>query len=225
MTPLRIGSLFSGIGGLELGVEGALRAYGIAFETVFQAECAPYPRHLLARHWPNARRFEDVAEVTRENAGRVDLLVGGSPCQDFSLTGPRKGLAGARSGLWAEYSRILAETRPLAMVWENVYGAFCPTKVDGVVQVPGAASVVADLHAHGYDAAWTLLSAAQVGASHLRERIFVVGLRRDGPLRITRYRLLKEALYGARERNPGERPDPKFLEWLYEAMRPDLPSR
>lgn len=115
---MRIGSLFSGIGGLELGLERA----GVG-HTVWQVEQDEYCRAVLARHWPDAQRFTDVRTVGSGNLAPVDVICGGFPCQDVSATGRRRGIiAGTRSGLWFEYSRILRELRPRYAIVENVTG-------------------------------------------------------------------------------------------------------
>lgn len=175
---LALGSLFSGIGGLELGLECALRDGGFDVDTVFQCEADPWCRGILARHWPSALRFNDVRAVGAHNAPRVDLLCGGSPCQDLSLAGKRAGLEGERSGLWSEQARTIRELRPAIAVWENVPGARSPVRVGGVaVAQPAIATVLGDLSALGYDAVWFTVRAADVGAPHVRERVFVVGWR------------------------------------------------
>lgn len=177
---LALGSLFSGIGGLELGLECALRDGGFDVDTVFQCEADPWCRGILARHWPSALRLDDVRAVGAHNAPRVDLLCGGSPCQDLSLAGKRAGLEGERSGLWSEQARIIRELRPAIAVWENVPGARSPVRVGGVaVAQPAIATVLGDLSALGYDAVWFTVRAADVGAPHVRERVFVVGWRVD----------------------------------------------
>jgi len=177
---LALGSLFSGIGGLELGLECALRDGGFDVDTVFQCEADPWCRGILARHWPSALRFNDVRAVGAHNAPRVDLLCGGSPCQDLSLAGKRAGLEGERSGLWSEQARTIRELRPAIAVWENVPGARSPVRVGGVaVAQPAIATVLGDLSALGYDAVWFTVRASDVGAPHVRERVFVVAWRVD----------------------------------------------
>ncbi len=155
---LTIGSLFSGIGGLELGLEWA----GLG-PVKWQVEIEPYCRAVLAKHWPSARRYEDVRAV---GAGLdpVEIICGGFPCQDLSSAGTGLGLDGARSGLWSEYARIVGELRPRFVVVENVAD----------LAWNGLDRVLADLAGHGYDAVWFPMSAADVGATHIRERLFVV---------------------------------------------------
>lgn len=156
---MRIGSLFSGVGGLELGLEWA----GVG-RTVWQVEQDAYAKAILAKHWPHARRYDDVRTVGAHNLAPVDVLCGGFPCQDLSLAGRGAGLAGARSGLWFEYLRIARELRPRFIVVENV----------AALLARGAATVLGGLAALGYGAVWTTLRASDVGAPHRRERLFVV---------------------------------------------------
>lgn len=156
---MRIGSLFSGIGGLELGLERA----GLG-ETVWQVECDEYCQAVLAKHWPNAERFDDVRTVGAATLSPVDLICGGFPCQDISSAGKRAGLAGARSGLWFEYLRIVSELRPPWVVVENVASG-AHKWVDVVRE---------GLEQQGYACLPEPITAAAVGAPHKRARIFIV---------------------------------------------------
>ncbi len=156
---LTIGSLFSGIGGLELGLEWA----GLG-PVKWQVEIDPFCRQVLAKHWPEVQRFEDVRAVGAEQLAPVDLICGGFPCQDVSSAGKRAGLAGSRSGLWREYARVVREVGPQWVVVENVSSG-ARLWVD---------SVSNDLEQLGYEVLPVPLSAANVGAPHLRRRVFVV---------------------------------------------------
>lgn len=156
---LTIGSLFSGIGGLELGLERA----GLG-PVKWQVEIDPYCRAVLARHWPDAERFDDVRTVGRGNLAPVDVICGGFPCQDISTLGGQAGLDGARSGLWRDFSRVVGEVRPRYVVVENV----------AALAVNGLDRVLADLACYGLNAVWFPLAAGDVGAPHIRERLFVV---------------------------------------------------
>jgi len=159
---MRLGSLFSGIGGLELGLERALGA-----EVAWQVEIDPYATKVLAKHWPNTRRYEDVRQVGRDTLEAVDVVCGGFPCQGLSNAGKRKGLKDERSGLWEEYARIIGELEPRWVVIENVPG----------LSSRGIDQVLWSLASLGYDAVWDCLSAAAVGAPHIRDRIFIIGWR------------------------------------------------
>lgn len=165
-APLTIGSLFSGIGGLERGLEGA----GLG-PVVFQVEIDPFCRAVLARHWPDARRFEDVRAVGRANLPAVDVLCGGFPCQGISTAGKRLGLADERSGLWSEFARIVRELRPRFVVVENV----------ARLASSGLDVVVGDLAREDYRVEGRILAARDVGAPHRRERVFLLAYAgRDG---------------------------------------------
>tara|TARA_R100000655_G_scaffold34138_1_gene66763 strand:+ start:69 stop:830 length:762 start_codon:yes stop_codon:yes gene_type:complete len=163
---MKIGSLFSGIGGLELGLERSIPGA----HTVFQVEQDPYARAVLAKHWPNVKRYEDVRQVGAHNLPACDLLCGGFPCQDLSIAGKGAGLDGARSGLWTEYARIIRELRPRFVVVENVTAL-----LNG-----GMGRVLGDLAACGYDAIWDCIPAAAVGAPHRRDRLFLVAYTNGG---------------------------------------------
>ncbi len=150
------GSLFAGIGGLDLGFELA------GFECRWQVELDPFARAVLERHWPDVRRHDDIRTWPTADAELVDVIVGGFPCQPVSLAG--KGLAQADPRwLWPEFRRVVAGLRPAWVVIENVPG----------LRRRGLRGVLADLAALGFDAEWTVLSARDVGAPHLRKRIFV----------------------------------------------------
>jgi DNA (cytosine-5)-methyltransferase 1 len=154
-----IGSLFSGVGGLELGLEMA----GLG-PVAWQVERDPFCRAVLAMHWPDVRRYDDVRKVGRRNLAPVDVLCGGFPCQDVSSAGKGEGLDGARSGLWKEQYRIACELLPRVVVVENVRA----------LVARGLDRVVRDLEEAGYVVFARIIAASDVGAPHLRERLFVV---------------------------------------------------
>lgn len=162
MINIRFLSLFAGIGGMDLGLERA------GWQCVGQVEIDPFCRRVLAKHWPNVVRFEDVREVTgeliRERCGDIDAIVGGFPCQDISFAGTGDGLNGARSGLWREMYRIICELRPQIALMENV----------AALLNRGMGRVLADLANIGYDAEWSVVSACSMGAPHMRRRLFIV---------------------------------------------------
>lgn len=160
---MRVGSLFSGIGGLELGLQAA----GVG-HTVWQVEKDAFCRAVLEKHWPDAYRYEDVCEVGSRNLERVDVICGGFPCQDLSLAGKGAGLSGERSGLWYEYARIIGELRPRFVVIENV----------AALLRRGFDEVLSQLDALGYDAEWSCIRVSDVGGSHRRDRLFVIAWER-----------------------------------------------
>lgn len=160
---MTIGSLFSGIEGLGLGLEWA----GLG-PVEWQVEKDPYARLVLASRFPHVQQFDDVRAVGAHNLKRVDIICGGYPCQPFSFAGPRRGESDPRH-LWPEYNRILGELRPRFAVLENVPGHLSM----------GFRRVLGDLAENGYDAIWFHLRASDVGAPQRRERLFVVAYR-DG---------------------------------------------
>ena len=161
---MKILSLFSGIGGLELGLERA----GLG-RTCWQVEQDPFCRQVLARHWPDAERFDDVREVTGADFPGCDIICGGFPCQDISVAGKGGGLDGERSGLWREFHRLICEIRPRLIIAENV-----PALV-----TRGLDRVLCALAGAGYDAEWEVVSAFDAGAPHLRKRIFIIAADPD----------------------------------------------
>lgn len=161
MRKLTVGSCFSGIGGIELGLE-----WTGGFETRWQIENDEYASRVLAKHWPNVKRYSDIRDVVRPEP--VDLICGGFPCQDVSLAGKRAGLEGKRSTLWGEMFRLVCEVKPRWVLAENVPGLL--SSDDGRF----FGNILRDLAFIGFDAEWQVLSAAGVGAPHLRQRLFIV---------------------------------------------------
>jgi len=153
---MRVGSLFSGIGGLDLGLEWA------GMEIAWQVEIDPFCRLILEKHWPNVPKYGDIRQVRGDELEPVDLIAGGFPCQPVSVAGKKKGTADER-WLWPEFARIVRVVRPRYVLVENVPGLL----------VWGMGEVLGDLAEMGYDAEWFVFPARAVGAAHLRERIFI----------------------------------------------------
>jgi DNA (cytosine-5)-methyltransferase 1 len=158
---MTVGSLFAGIGGLDLGAERA------GFDVIWQCEKDDYCTKVLNKHWPDVPVYNDVQTLyTDDGPGpeQPDILCGGFPCQDISIAGHGEGLNGERSGLWWEYFRLIRAIRPRYAVVENV-----PALVRrGLRAVLGALTQI------GYDAQWQIVSAAALGAPHVRERLFLL---------------------------------------------------
>jgi len=155
------GSLFAGIGGLDLGLERA------GWICKWQVEIDSYCLAVLRKHWPNVPKFGDVKTIREGELENVDLICGGFPCQSVSVAGKRKAQADER-WLWPEFARIIRMVRPRFVLVENVPG------LRSANQGRAMGEVLGDLAACGYDAEWNRVSAASVGAPHLRERIFIV---------------------------------------------------
>lgn len=157
---MKLGSLFSGIGGFELGLERAIPG----LETVWQVEQNKFCQKVLKKHWKNSKIYDDVKTVGKHNLEPVDILCAGFPCQGFSVSGKGKGLDDERSGLYWELWRVISELRPRIVVMENV----------PAITFRGLSDVLGSLASIGYDAEWCIISAAQFGAPHKRERWFCV---------------------------------------------------
>ena len=159
---MTVGSLFAGIGGLDLGLERA----GMIVK--WQVELDDYATKVLEKHWPDVARYGDVRECGAHTLAPVDLICGGFPCQDVSLAGKRTGLKGKRTTLWSEFARLIRELEPRWVLAENVPGLL--SSDDGRF----FGNVLRDLAACGYDAEWDCIPAAAVGAPHRRYRVFIV---------------------------------------------------
>jgi DNA (cytosine-5)-methyltransferase 1 len=169
-TPLlTFGSLFAGIGGFDLGFERA----GMVCK--WQVEIDDYANGILAKHWPDVPRYRDVRAFPPRPESpwlggdwrkrfAVNVVIGGFPCQDISYAGKGAGLAGDRSGLFFQAVRVVRELRPEFVVLENV----------AALLTRGLDRVLGTLAEVGYDAEWHCVSAASVGAPHIRERLFIL---------------------------------------------------
>jgi DNA (cytosine-5)-methyltransferase 1 len=161
---IKIGSLFAGIGGFELGLERAIPGA----KTIWQVEQNPFCQRVLSKHWPDAKIYNDVRNITKDNVEPIDILCGGFPCQDISLAGKGEGLDGKKSGLWWEMLRIISELsqgrkKPI-VVLENV----------AAISFRGGCEIVGSLAEIGYCCEWRIISAREFGAPHLRRRWFAV---------------------------------------------------
>ncbi|MGB9888006.1 MAG: DNA cytosine methyltransferase [Moorellales bacterium] len=152
-----MGSLFSGVGGLDLGLERA------GMEIVWQVENDPFRQAVLAKHWPEVKRYGDIRTIDPAELEPVELVAGGPPCQPVSVAGKQRGAQDER-WLWPEMARIIAVLHPQWIIMENVTGLL----------KWGFGIVLRDLAAFGYDAEWAVLSAEEFGYPHRRERIFIV---------------------------------------------------
>lgn len=159
-TALTFGSLFAGIGGFDLGFERA----GMVCK--WQVEIDEYAQRVLAKHWPNVRRWDDVRTWPQPDTERVDVICGGFPCQDISSAGKKAGIGGERSGLFFDLMRVVCEMGPRFVVLENV----------SALLHRGMDAVLGELAERGFDAEWFVLPAAAVGARQLRERVFVIAV-------------------------------------------------
>lgn len=153
------------------GIEAASCAWHpLGWEAVAFSEIEPFPCRVLQHHFPDVPNLGDMTKIDGGNyRGAVDLLVGGTPCQDFSVAGKRAGMDGARSGLARDFARLLREIRPSWFLWENVPGAFSTHSGRDFGTFLGA---LADL---GFGLAWRVLDAQFFGVPQRRRRIFLIG--------------------------------------------------
>jgi len=185
---MKIGSLFSGYGGLDRAVSAVTGG-----EVIWHCEWDAAPSKILEKHYPGVPNYRDVSLVDFTQVEPVDILTGGFPCQDLSLAGKRAGLKeGTRSGLWIEFARAIEELQPRLVVIENVRGLlsanahsdveYCPwcmgeAGTESYLRALGA--ILGDLSDLGYDAEWVTLPASTAGAPHRRERVFIIAYPRS----------------------------------------------
>ena len=159
---LTVGSLFSGIGGIELGLERTGK-----FQTKWFVENDKYAKAVLRKHWKDVPIYDDVTAVSWGEVEKVDVLTGGFPCQPFSVAGKRKGEKDERA-LWTYFLKAIRQVKPKWVLAENVPGLI---SIDS-----GRAfrNILASLAEVGYDAEWFTLRASDFGAPHRRKRLFIV---------------------------------------------------
>jgi DNA (cytosine-5)-methyltransferase 1 len=185
VTTVTVGALFSGYGGLELALSAALPAADI--QVAWYAENAKAPAMVMAAHHPGSVNLGDASEVEWARVHPVDVITGGTPCQDLSHAGKRGGLTeGTKSNLWVAMREAVAVLRPRVVIWENVRGALSARADSDLEPCPGCMGnpptsnmrafgrVLGDLVSLGYDPSWEGLPASGVGAPHKRFRVFIV---------------------------------------------------
>src|SRR3990167_10817579 len=161
-------SLFTGVGGFEQG-------FPKDWEYIGFSEIDKYASQVLKYHYPNTKNYGDCTKIDYRQVPDFDLLTGGSPCQDFSIAGKRKGLKGTRSSLAWEYIQCLRDKKPRYFIWENV---------KGVMSSRGGwdfANLLTAFSESGYSLWWKVLNAKDFGVPQNRERIFVIGFRDENP--------------------------------------------
>lgn len=180
---MKIGGLFEGYGGLSQAVKEVWPDAELAWVSEFDKG----PSKVLAHRFPDVPNLGDITKIDWTQVPPVDVITGGSPCQDLSHAGARRGMNdGTRSNLWVSMREAIATVRPRLVVWENVRGAYSAQADSAVEPCAGCVGdgsgnvlralgrVLGDLSELGYDAAWCGLRAADVGAAHGRFRVFVL---------------------------------------------------
>lgn len=204
-----IGSLFTGYGGLDMGVAMALDPDA---RVAWTSDVEKGPCRLAQVRWPDTPNLGNITQINWADVEPVDIICGGSPCQDLSLAGKRAGMAtGTRSGLWESMAAAIETIRPRLVVWENVLGALSARAYSPVESEPwvlgtgtnepslrAAGRVAGDLASLGYSSAWRVVRASDAGAPHQRARFFIIGYPDGQPWDVRRA--------AAPGQTPGRRP-------------------
>jgi DNA (cytosine-5)-methyltransferase 1 len=176
---MKVLDLFAGIGGFTLGLERA------GFETVAFCEIEPYAQKVLRKNWPEVPIYDDVRTITADrlisDGIGVDVITGGFPCQDISVSGYQRGIEAERSGLWSECARLIGELRPRYAIFENV------TNLLNGERGAWFKRVLWDISSLGYDAEWHCIPASELGAHHHRDRVWIICYPREVLLEDSRY--------------------------------------
>jgi DNA (cytosine-5)-methyltransferase 1 len=166
--PFTYGSFFTGIGGMDLGFDRA------GMQCKYQVEIDQSCQDVLYNHWPKVEKFTDVKTIKKSDLPTTNLICGGFPCQDVSIAGRRKGLAGERSGLWFYFAEIIEQSRPDWLSLENVPGLLSSHGgqdfkiiLDGLVK-------------YGYSVCWRIFDAQYFGVAQRRRRLFIIGSLGNG---------------------------------------------
>ena len=162
-SSMTVGSLFSGIGGFDLGLERA------GMRVKWQVENNEFCNRVLAKHWPNVSRYGDIKTIDWKTVETVDLVCGGFPCQPFSVAGKRRGKDDDRY-LWPEVVRCLSALRPAWFLGENV---------PGIINL-ALDQVCTDLESLGYTVWPVCIPACAVDAPHQRQRVWIIGFNNEG---------------------------------------------
>lgn len=181
---MRLGELCAGYGGLGMAVEEVFEA-----TTAWFSEFDAAPSKILKHHWPDVPNYGDMTKIDWAGIEHVDIISGGTPCQDLSGAGRRAGMTeGTRSNLWVQMREAIAIQKPTYVVWENVRGAFSAKANSDLEHCPrcmgdtsnrghdlrALGRVLGDLSDLGFDAEWRGVRASEVGACHQRYRVFVL---------------------------------------------------
>jgi len=166
--PIKYFSMFSGIGGFEYGMEQS----DYEFECVGYSEIDKYARSIYERHYPNHINYGDATRINTEDLPSFEFLVGGFPCQAFSIAGKRKGFDEARGTLFFEIARVLRDKKPSCFLLENVKGLLSHDRGRTVQTIFRVCDEL------GYDVSWAVYNSKDYGVPQNRERIFIKGYSR-----------------------------------------------
>lgn len=208
-----VGSLFTGYGGLDMGVAMAVDP---DTRVAWTSDVEPGPCKLAATRWPDTPNLGDITKINWGDVEPVDIICGGSPCQDLSLAGKRAGMAtGTRSGLWESMAAAIETIRPRLVVWENMQGALSARAYSPVESEPtmlgaesagpalrAAGRVAGDLATIGYNCRWAVIRASDAGAPHQRARLFLIGYPDGQPWHMRRTTTPRQTTGGRPQREP-----------------------
>jgi DNA (cytosine-5)-methyltransferase 1 len=180
---LTVGSLFSGIGGFDLGLERA------GMKVIWHSEIDQFACKVLKKHWPDVPNLGDITKVDWTNIERPDVICGGYPCQPFSTAGKRGGTTDPRH-LWPAMFNAICNLRPKYALMENVRGHLSM----------GFDQVLGDLASIGFNAEWQVIPAAAVGAPHKRDRVFIVAYPNDAGMGTQRRKVQRKKSSGEQKR-------------------------
>lgn len=175
---IRVVSLFSGCGGADLGLRGGFRFLGktypkLGFETVWANDILDFSVETYKKNLGDHIVAGDITKIRSKDIPDHDLLVGGFPCQSFSIVGKRGGFNDPRGRLYLEMLRILKDKKPIAFIGENVKGLVSMHKGEALKQI------ISDFEKAGYDVTHRVLNASHFGVPQKRERVFIIGIRKD----------------------------------------------
>lgn len=166
---IKYASLFSGIGGFEKGIEQASEIVGVNAECVFASEIDKFAQQTYTKHFGSEYLHGDITKIDGESVPDIDFLVGGFPCQAFSIAGKRKGFDDCRGTLFFDIARIMRAKKPKVVLLENVKGLLNHDKGNTF------RTILSTLDELGYDAEWQVLNSKNHGVPQNRERVFIVG--------------------------------------------------
>lgn len=175
MSQFRVFSTFTGIGGFEQGIDNAAKGTNYQIKHVGYSEIDKYARSVYERHYPEVQYFGDITKINADELPDFDCLVGGFPCQAFSIAGKRKGFEDTRGTLFFDLARILRAKRPRLFVFENVKGLLSHDNGNTFK------TIISAIDELGYDCQWQVLNSKNHGVPQNRERIIIVGHLRGTP--------------------------------------------
>ena len=161
---LTFGSICSGIEAASVALEP------VGFRAAWLAESAPFPSSVLAHRLPSVPNLGDITRIDTASLDRVDLIIGGTPCQSFSVAGLRQGLSDERGSVTLHFARIVRDLRPAWVLWENVPGALSSSGGRDFAALLGA------LAGCGYNLGWRVLDARGFGLPQRRRRLYLAGV-------------------------------------------------